>query len=147
MANTSKPKRRSATEALKQKVEEFISQQTSNTFNYKQVARAIRAVTGTQQRRIADILTDFAADGTLLETTPGKYKVPQRKTNVTIGTFVRRSNGKNSVITDQDEEAIFVAERNSMHALNGDKVKVHIAARRRGAEPEAEVLEIVNGKI
>ncbi len=143
MANTSKPKRRSATEALKQKVEEFISQQTSNTFNYKQVARAIRAVTGTQQRRIADILTDFAADGTLLETTPGKYKVPQRKTNVTIGTFVRRSNGKNSVITDQDEEAIFVAERNSMHALNGDKVKVHIAARRRGAEPEAEVLEIV----
>ena len=42
------------------------------------------------------------------------------------------SNGKNSVILDGDDEAIFVAERNSMHALNGDKVKVLVAARRKG---------------
>lgn len=143
MANTSKPKRRSAYEILKQKVMEYIAQQKANTFNYKQVSHAIKARTGAQQRRVADILADFAMSGDLIETTPGKYKVPQRKTNVTIGTFVRRSNGKNSVITDTDEEAIFVAERNSKHALNGDRVKVHIAAHRRGAEPEAEVLEIV----
>ena len=36
-----------------------------------------------------------------------------------------------------------MAERNSMHALNGDRVKVNIAAHRRGAEPEAEVIEII----
>ncbi len=143
MADKSKPKRRSAYEVLKSRVTEFIAQQNTNTFNYRQVAHAIKASTGAQQRRVADILADLASSGELLETTPGKYKVPKRTTNVTIGTFVRRSNGKNSVITDPDEEAIFVAERNSMHALNGDKVKVHIAAHRRGAEPEAEVIEIV----
>ena len=33
-----------------------------------------------------------------------------------------------------------------MHALNGDRVSVSIAARRRGAEPEAEVVEIIERK-
>lgn len=141
---TTAPNRASVTE-LRRKVSEFIDRQENNTFNYKQVAHAINALTGPQQRIIATILSDMAAIGELIETTPGKYKSPQR-TNVTTGTFVRRSNGKNSVITDDDEEAIFVAERNSMHALNGDRVRVHVAARRRGVEPEAEVLEIIEKK-
>ena len=88
------------------------------------------------------MLAEMAYAGDLIETSPGKYKLPHRN-SVTIGTFVRRSNGKNGVITDADGETIFIAERNSMHALNGDKVKVIIAARRRGAEPEAEVVEII----
>lgn len=138
------PNRTSATE-MRRRVELYIDRQQNNTFNYKQVAHAIDALTGPQQRLIAEILADMAASGELIETTPGKYKAPQRN-NVTTGTFVRRSNGKNSVITDDDDEAIFVAERNSMHALNGDRVKVHIAARRRGAEPEAEVIEIIEKK-
>ena len=138
------PNRTSATE-MRRRVELYIDRQQNNTFNYKQVAHAIDALTGPQQRLIAEILADMAASGDIIETTPGKYKAPQRN-NVTTGTFVRRSNGKNSVITDDDGEAIFVAERNSMHALNGDRVKVHIAARRRGAEPEAEVIEIIEKK-
>lgn len=76
---------------------------------------------------------------------PGKYKSPQRGNEAT-GVFVRRSNGKNSVITDTDGETIFVAERNSKHALNGDRVRVNIAAHRRGAETEAEVVEIIEKK-
>lgn len=51
---------------------------------------------------------------------------------------------KNSVILDGDDEAIFVAERNSMHALNGDKVKVLVAAHRKGVEPECKVIEILS---
>lgn len=141
---TASPNRTSATE-MRRRVELYIDRQQNNTFNYKQVAHAIDALTGPQQRLIAEILADMAASGDIIETTPGKYKAPQRN-NVTTGTFVRRSNGKNSVITDDDGEAIFVAERNSMHALNGDRVKVHIAARRRGAEPEAEVIEIIEKK-
>ena len=54
------------------------------------------------------------------------------------GIFIRRSNGKNSVDTASDDgDPIMVAERNSMHALNGDRVLVHISAARHGMEPEA----------
>ena len=130
---------------LMQLVKDFIAQQHNNTFNYKQVSHAIGATTPKQQRAVALALAEMAFDGELIETTPGKYKSPMR-TNFATGTFVRRSNGKNSVITDDDDESIFVAERNSMHALNGDKVKINIAAHRRGAEPEAIVVEIIEKK-
>lgn len=123
----------------------YIAQQKNATFNYKQAAYAIGAESASSHRAIAMMLAEMAFDGELIEVSPGKYKSPQRN-NVTIGTFVRRSNGKNSVVTDEDSESIFVAERNSMHALNGDRVKVIVSAARKGVEPEAEVLEIIEKK-
>lgn len=142
MARSSK---RNSSTKLAILVREYINQQNNNTFNYKQVSHAIGASTPKQQRAVALTLAEMAFDGELIETSPGKYKSPMR-TSFATGTFVRRSNGKNSVIIDNEDEAIFVAERNSMHALNGDKVKVNIAAHRRGAEPEAEVVEIIEKK-
>ena len=130
---------------LNQAVGDYIARQGAATFNYKQVSAAIGAATPRLQKAVAMLLAELAFDGDLVEVSPGKYKSPQRTTMAT-GTFVRRSNGKNSVITDTDCETIFVAERNSMHALNGDKVRVTVAARRRGAEPEAEVVEIIEKK-
>ena len=128
--------------ALVKKIKEYIAQQKNNTYNYRQVSHAIGASTPVQQRNVAMQLVEMAFNGDIIEVSPGKYKSPQR-TNEAIGTFQRRSNGKNSVITDTDGESILVAERNSLHALNGDKVRVNIAARRRGQEPEAKVVEIL----
>ncbi len=127
---------------IKNEVSEFVKSQENNTYNYRQVAHAIGASTRAQQRQVAMILVDMAFNGEIIEVSPGKYKSP-RLTQATTGIFVRRSNGKNSVVTEPDGETLFVAERNSMHALNGDKVKVEIAARRRGVEPEAMVVEIL----
>jgi len=129
---------------LKSRIYAFAKQQANATFNYKQVAFAI-GVNPKKQRAVALALAEMAFDGELTEVAPGKYKYPNRG-NLAIGTFVRRSNGKNSVLLDDDDETVFVAENNSMHALNGDRVKVNIAARRRGAEPEAEVIEIIEKK-
>lgn len=137
--STSKTSRGDA--KLYEQIAEYIRQQKNNTFNYKQVSAAIGAKTPLKQRAVAMRLHELAFDGELVEVSPGKYKAPNRS-NYMSGTFVRRSNGKNSVITDADGESIFVAERNSMHALNGDKVRVMISAARRGADPEAEVVEI-----
>lgn len=143
--NTTATGKKKQTKDLHAEVAKYISQQKNATFNYKQVAFAIGADTPAAHRSIAMMLAEMAFDGDLIEVSPGKYKAPSRS-NVTTGTFVRRSNGKNSVVTDEDGEYIFVAERNSMHALNGDKVKIIVAARRRGVEPEAEVIEIIEEK-
>lgn len=137
--------RRAASKELREEVLNYISRQGSSTFNYKQVAFALGATGSSIHRAIALLLAELAFDGDIIEVSPGKYKSPQRN-NVTTGVFVRRANGKNSVITDADGESIMVAERNSMHALNGDKVRINIAARRRGVEPEAQVIEIIEEK-
>lgn len=126
---------------LQQSIAEFIAAQQNNTFNYKQVSAAIGAKTPAKQRAVSLHLYELSLDGKIIEVSPGKYKALSR-TNYMSGVFVRRSNGKNYVVTDNDGESIFVAERNSMHALNGDKVRVMVSAARRGASPEAEVVEI-----
>lgn len=130
---------------LSQRVLEAASTFNNSSFNYKHIAAALNMGTPKQHRGIALALAELAFDGDLIEVAPGLYKQTVRG-NTAEGTFVRRSNGKNSVIIDGDNEPIFVAERNSMHALNGDRVRVNIAAGRRGAEPEAEVLEILEKK-
>lgn len=143
MAKTTKKTKQ--TDLLRDAVDSYIQQQSNATFNYKQVSHALGVENPAQQRVVALKLAELAFDGDLIEVSPGKYKTPSR-TTVATGVFVRRSNGKNSVITDEDGEPIFVAERNSLHALNGDKVKVNIAARVKGREPEAEVIEIIEKK-
>lgn len=139
--NTTEARGASQIHDLHEAIDNYISQQGNHTFNYRQASHALGLTTTAAMRSVAHYLIDLAADGTLVEVTPGKYKAPARSVTAT-GTFVRRSNGKNSVVTDEDQENIFVAERNSMHALNGDKVRITVAARRKGVEPEAEVIEI-----
>ena len=143
MAKTNK--KHNQVDRIRQTVDTFVGCQDSATFNYKQVSAAVGATTSAQQRAVALYLAELAFDGLLIEVAPGKYKAPKRAV-VATGVFVRRSNGKNSVILDDDNEPIFVAERNSMNALNGDRVSVSIAARVKGKEPEAEVLEIIEKK-
>ena len=60
-----------------------------------------------------------------------------------VGTFQRKSNGKNSFIPEGGGEPIFVAERNSAHAMNNDKVKITFYAKRKNREAEGEVIEIL----
>ena len=131
--------------AIRKAVDLYIANPASKTFNYKQVSSAIGIQNPTHHRAVALYLAELAFDGDLIEVAPGKYKTPEHNVTAT-GTFVRLRNGKNSVITDGDEQTIFVAERNSMHALNGDRVQVTIAARVKGREPEAIVTEIIEKK-
>ena len=60
-----------------------------------------------------------------------------------VGTFQRKSNGKNSFIPEGGGAPIFVAERNSAHAMNNDKVKITFYAKRKNREAEGEVIEIL----
>ena len=118
-------KKENQSKRLREAVDAYITTQNSGSFNYKQVSAVIGADLPKQQRAVALYLAELAFDGVLVEVAPGKYKTPMRAV-VATGEFVRRSNGKNSVILDDDSEPIFVAERNSMHALNGDRVSVSI---------------------
>ena len=124
----------------------FFNQQGEGSFNYKQVSAAVGANTPKRRALIVEILEQLSVDGFLSEVGTGSFKAVNRS-SVAEGIFIRRSNGKNSVDTASDDgDPIMVAERNSMHALNGDRVLVHISAARHGMEPEAEVVKILERK-
>ncbi len=59
------------------------------------------------------------------------------------GRFERRSNGKNFFVPDDDGNIIYIPERNSKHAMNGDRVKIQLLAKRKRAETEGAVVDIL----
>ncbi len=129
---------------LRQKVMEFLQKSDRKAFNYKQIAHAIEANHPCSRGDIVNLLDELVAIDELQEVGLGRYKIPANRGTEGIGIFVRRSNGKNAVTID--DEQIQVAERNSMHALNGDKVRVMVSAARKGQEAEAQVIEILEAK-
>ena len=122
----------------------FLEKENKQAFNYKQIAFAINATHPGNRMDVINILDALAAAELIQEVGLGKYKANSNRGTENIGEFVRRSNGRNGVMID--DELIFVAERNSKHALNGDKVRVEISANRKGQEPEAKVIDIVEPK-
>jgi ribonuclease R len=113
--------------------------------NYKQVCAETGVSSQSGRRRVAGILGSLSGEDFLTAVEQGKYKLNGLGT-LAVGKFERRSNGKNSFIPEDGGNSLFVAERNSMHAMNGDTVKVQILARRKGRTPEAEVIEIIERK-
>ncbi|MDL2265384.1 ribonuclease R [Parabacteroides sp. OttesenSCG-928-G07] len=111
-------------------------------FNYKQISKLIGAQTPVQKLQVAEIIDQLAIEHFITEIDRGRYRL-QNLGTIAVGTFSRRSNGKNSFIPEDGSAPVFIAERNSGRAMAGDKVKVQLFAKRRGAEPEGEVVEIL----
>ena len=129
---------------LLQKIVEFLQSHNKQSFNYKQISFGIGLESTASRLDVLNSLDELVAADDILEVDLGKYKAKSNRGVENVGYFVRRSNGKNAVVVD--DEMIMVAERNSMHALNGDKVRVVVSAARKGQDPEARVIEIVEAK-
>lgn len=140
---TASPRRMKKRE-LEEKILAFLQKENKQAFNYKQIAFAIDATHPLNRMNVISLLEAMAEADVITEVSLGRYKAKSNRGTVNTGYFVRRSNGKNAVILD--DEQIIVAERNSMHALNGDTVRVIVSASRKWADPEAKVIEIVKRK-
>lgn len=125
----------------------FFNKNASESFGIKQVAEKLGFKKPAEKQLISNILYDLQEDDFIIETGKGKYKSNNRGIFVE-GIFERRSNGKNFFVPDGEGESthIFIAERNSAHAMNGDRVKIQMLAKRKGRDPEGEVLEILERK-
>ena len=129
---------------MQDRVIDFLEQRKNQSFNYKQIAFGIDVTAKSQRNDLLNLLDELVASERILEVELGKYRAPEIVRSECEGTFVRRSNGRNAVVIDDVQ--IMVAERNSMHALNGDKVRVEVSAAKAGQEKEAKVLEILEVK-
>jgi ribonuclease R len=120
---------------------DFFHAKSSETLSMKYIFSELRLTTHPQKMLCVDILHDLLADDYISEIEKGKFRLTNHGTEM-VGTFQRKSNGKNSFIPEGGEP-IFVAERNSAHAMNNDKVKITFYAKRKNREAEGEVIEIL----
>ena len=124
------------------KITAFFEEQPEQSFNYKQVSQAIGVKRDLQRQQVFELLEELKNDDFLIEMSLGKFKLNKRGTEIT-GIFERRSNGKNQLIPEDGGEPIFIAERNALRAMNGDKVKISLQAKKKNQDPEGEVIEIL----
>jgi ribonuclease R len=111
-------------------------------YNYRQISKLIEVETQAGRLQVAEVLSLLAGEHLIVELEPGRFRY-NNLGSVAVGTFLRRSNGKNSFLPEDGGEPVFVAERNSRHAMDGDQVRVQLFARRKGTAPEAEVVDIL----
>ena len=130
---------------LAEKIEAFFSSQPGETFSIKQVFKQLKLNTHPLKMLALDILEEMAWDDFLVRITDSSYRLADN-TQVMEGIFHAKTNGKNSFTPDGSDKPIFVAERNAMSALEGDRVKVSLMARRRNHIREAQVIEILQRK-
>ncbi len=114
----------------------------NETFSFKQIFRALKLDTHPLKMLAIDVMEEMAWDDFLSKVSDNSYRL-NLKTQVQEGVFRRKASGRNSFQPDDGGTPVFVAERNSMSAMDGDRVKVSYMARRDKHIKEAMVIEIV----
>jgi ribonuclease R len=141
-----KGKKRLSKKQIAEMLQTLFQQNPNETFSFKQIFKALKFDTHPVKMMAIDLLEEMTWDDYLTKTSENSYRL-NLKTQVQEGTFIRKANGKNSFQPDDGGKPIFVSERNSMFALNGDRVKVAMMARREKHIKEAMVVEILSHKM
>jgi len=122
---------------------DVFEQNNNQPLNYKQVSGRLNINDDESRQIILEILKEEAKKSILKEITPGKFQLLELKTFIE-GVVDMTNDGSAFIVTDdEDETDIYVAPRKLRNALNGDRVKVYVYAKSKGARQEGEVIEII----
>ena len=131
---------------LAEMLQTLFQQNPNETFSFKQIFQKLKLSSHPARMLAVETMDEMAWDDFLAKAGDNAYKL-NLKTQVQEGTFIRKANGKNSFMPDDGGKPIFVSERNSLFAMNGDRVKVTMMARRERHIKEAMVVEILSHKM
>ncbi|MET4139874.1 ribonuclease R [Pedobacter sp. UYP1] len=128
---------------LTQLISDVLENSNNEALNYKQVSAKLNIKDEEARETILEILKEQAQKGVFSEPEKGKFKLKDLKTFIT-GKVDMTADGAAFIIPDDEfEKDVFVSARKLHNALNGDKVKVYIYAKKRGRKNEGEVVEII----
>ncbi|NPA33465.1 MAG: ribonuclease R [Chlorobi bacterium] len=114
---------------LRSKIIKFLQEHPKDSFNYKQIAKALRITDENQKALIRLILEDLANAQQIEEVRPGKFKA---KEQFVEGIMDITLSGAGFLITDKFKEDIYIPPEYVHNALDGDEVKVKIIGYSRG---------------
>ena len=124
MGKGKKGGKRMSRKQLQERLQAFFSSQGDRTLSFKEIFRALKLDTHPLKMLAIDMIEEMAWDDFLVKVTDSSYKL-----------------NTNAFLPDDGGTPIFVSERNSLWATNGDRVKVSFMARRQHHIKEAQVIE------
>lgn len=127
---------------LKNIILSSLYEESGKTVNYKQISSWL-GIKDTDGRQLVNVaLKELTDDNYLDQIGRGKYKL-KAKSGVVCGIVELQPQGFAYIISDEVDRPVLVSSRNLNHAMEGDKVRVHLYARRKKHDLEGEVTEIV----
>ena len=127
---------------LERVVIDFFQENPAIVFPLKAICKQLHLTSSGAKMLLVDVLEGLLMDDFIKEQPRNCYTL-NMPSQVMTGIFRRKANGKNTFEPEEGGEPILVAERNSLHAMDGDTVKVTLFARRKHHVREAAVTEIV----
>ena len=127
---------------LKKSILDIFYGDPQKTYNYKQIGSLLDVKELETRKLINVVLDELAESETLEQVQRGKFKLKSRGGYI-CGRVELQPQGFAYIISEEVDQPILVSQRNLNHAMEGDKVRVHLHARRKKHQPEGEVSEII----
>lgn len=130
----------------KKKLTELIFQSfnddASRTFNYKQISKKLNIEDTSARQMVVKVLQELKNDEKIEEIYQGKYRLKVKAGYIT-GIVDLTTKGFAYIKTDDLPEDVFVSQVNLRQALHGDTVKVYLYAKKKNAQTEGEVVQVI----
>ena len=145
---------------LVSEVYKALNKHPNQSFNYKQLARNIKPeysafarshssieikpdeLNGSLKKEVQFILAELVDRGEVLEVEYGKFKLKPKHAYME-GIIDITAGGAAYILSESNEDDIYIAPRNVKNALNGDRVMIYLYARHKNKRLEGEVVEII----
>ncbi len=126
---------------LKNAILTILYEEPGRTVNYKQISTWLGIKDMETRKLVNVVLEELNDDDYLQQISRGKFKL-KAKSGTAVGVVELQPQGFAYVISEEVERPVLVSSRNLKHAMEGDKVKIRLYARRKKHDLEGEVLEI-----
>jgi ribonuclease R len=128
---------------LKTTIMALFYEEPTFVYNYKQLSGKIGAKNTTAQLLVSVALQELRENEALEEVSRGRFRLKQKSGNSFIGTMELNYKGFGQVFCEELNDTVLIQAANMNHALDGDKVKIRLFARRKKSDTEGEVVEVV----
>ncbi|MCB0820400.1 MAG: ribonuclease R [Bacteroidetes bacterium] len=110
---------------------------------YKEICAQLYLEKPEQRVQVMEILDALVAQMHISEPEPGKFRLAITGSSFIEGRVELTSSGAGYVISKDSDQDVYIKEHNLLNSLNGDRVKIHLFAHRKGRRAEGEVVEII----
>ena len=135
-------KKGSVIKDLTSKILKFLNKNSTQSFNYKQIAAQLEIKDHHGKQQIIKKLEELKQKERIQESDRGKYKIIQNE-HYRTGILDVVSSGNAYFICEDLEHDVFIPSINLNKGLDNDIVKVYVYRRRNNNRFEGEVIEII----
>ena len=143
MSKRKKGKKDSFNRRNKQNLLQFLTNNESQAYNYKQLAFQLNIVDDYNRGQLKKLLDNLVHSKQIKEVSRGKFKITHQS-HYYEGILDVTLTGKAFFMCNELEKDIYIPSRNLNHGLHGDTVRVYSYQRQRSSRrQEGDVVEII----